>query len=318
MDLNNQVIQILNENKINKINEKIKYFQFEESNNKMKLYMKVKFIDNSKDNIKNYIYTNQLFDFYYFDNYYSQKFNYFQLQNYDNYYHFDTHNIKILLIQICSLLQELSKINELIKYYKNIYIIVSDLIKINYTDINDFNLFKKILAPIFFKLIIKKKLYSKYKNIKKIFTERQSIFLQLNKDNIVIDNIDETTFHYNYDKVLSSGEKIIDDILLELYTKNNSLLYYTNEYSLPVKFKKNLRADFFCIFIDKNKQVRKLIIEVNGEQHYHFTSFFNDSNLFLRDQIKKKYSNDNDIIFLEITYNQINKFSDIIHELFYL
>jgi hypothetical protein len=57
---------------------------------------------------------------------------------------------------------------------------------------------------------------------------------------------------------------------------------------------------------------------VNGEQHYHFNSFFNDSNLFLRDQIKKKYSNNNDIIFLEITYNQINKFYDIIHQLFYL
>ena len=35
MDLNNQVIQILNENKINKINEKIKYFEFEESKNKI-------------------------------------------------------------------------------------------------------------------------------------------------------------------------------------------------------------------------------------------------------------------------------------------
>ena len=325
MDLNSRIIKIINKNEIDIINEKINYNKFEKIKEEMKIHTKVQVdIDlKLKKELINYIYRNDKFNFAYFTNYYSQKLNNFNLQNierydkiYDiNYYIIQSENIKKILIEACSSLQELSKITQLLKHYDKINIIMNNLIKANYSNINDHNILKNILAPVFFKLKIKRELYSKYKMIKKIFNERESMIFNINKVYPIIDKIDEVQFNYNNDKILSSGEKIVDEHLLKLYEHTDSLLYYCNEYILPIKFKKNLRADFFCLIIDKNNKIKKLIIEVNGDQHYMLVHFYNNSNNDERDELKKKYCRENDIGFLEIKYNQLCEFPEIINQI---
>lgn len=106
----------------------------------------------------------------------------------------------------------------------------------------------------------------------------------------------------------SSGECTIFRILLELLKNNKSLLYFNGEYVLPVKFKNNLRADFFCLIIDKENKIKKVVIEIHGDQHYKFIPFFNNIHTNQRDIIKKEYCLKNNIIFLEVSYNKINMF----------
>jgi hypothetical protein len=76
---------------------------------------------------------------------------------------------------------------------------------------------------------------------------------------------------------------------------------------LPIKREKNLRCDFY-ILIKGSKSIRKVIIEVNGSQHYKMNVFFNDKSLEERDKMKKEYSEKNDIIYLEVTYDKIISF----------
>ena len=47
---------------------------------------------------------------------------------------------------------------------------------------------------------------------------------------------------------------------------------------------------------------------MNGSQHYKMNVFFNDKSLEERDKMKKEYSEKNDIIYLEVTYDKIISF----------
>ena len=150
MDLNSRIIKIINKNEIDIINEKINYNKFEKIKEEMKIHTKVQVdIDlKLKKELINYIYRNDKFNFAYFTNYYSQKLNNFNLQNierydkiYDiNYYIIQSENIKKILIEACSSLQELSKITQLLKHYDKINIIMNNLIKANYSNITPFSL----------------------------------------------------------------------------------------------------------------------------------------------------------------------------------
>jgi hypothetical protein len=223
-------------------------------------------------------------------------------------------NIFILNI----LFDEFNKLNAFYNYYNNKNKHIS-LIEISFDDYK-FNDIKKVLGSIFFKNIIIKKLYSQIKIIKQLFFKYQNLLNQIdNTFNIVEFNNTFTFYEYHYseDKIISSGETSIYNILNEIYIANPSLLYFKYDYVLPIKFIHKLRADFFCIFINKHKKIQKLIIEVNGEQHYSFNTFFNDKTLIIRDNIKKEFCKHNNIIFIELNYKQLNDFHSIISLLLY-
>ena len=112
-------------------------------------------------------------------------------------------------------------------------------------------------------------------------------------------------------KCPTNGEQIIIDHLNKLKLQD-CIFYYEYDKVLPIKFKNNLRADFFII----DKHYNYFIIEYDGIQNNNFTPFFNtnSSNFYkykLRDSIKNKYCKDNNIKLVRIDYKlntkQINK-----------
>ena len=326
-----ELISLIDEriNNKNNIFEKFNYDKFiskkEEINNKYKLSEDI----NIKNNFKKYIYSNDLFNYNKFNEYYINKINYLQIKKFNNLYKIDCiddfdildenfrkkigKNIFILNI----LFDELNKINRFYNYYnkKNKYI---SLIETTYENISDLNIMKKVLGCIFFKNIIMKELYSEMKIVKNLFLQYQNLLNELD------DRFDIKEFNnifkfndnnYSEDKIMSSGESYIYNLLNEIYKVNPSLIYFKYDYTLPIKFINKLRADFFCIFINKDKEVEKLIIEVNGEQHYTFNKFFNDKTLIIRDNIKKDFCKENNIEFIELKYNELKKLNNIINEL---
>ncbi len=100
----------------------------------------------------------------------------------------------------------------------------------------------------------------------------------------------------------SSYETIILNSLEELYS-NKQIYYFEWERILPVKFKNNLRADFFIVDINLNS----LVIEYD-DLHHSQVSYFNNTELKLqnqkkRDNIKTNYCIKNNIKLLRIPYN---------------
>lgn len=90
-------------------------------------------------------------------------------------------------------------------------------------------------------------------------------------------------------------------LLRQLFPNNTSfeevILKGSKRYNKP-----DLIADFFIVS-------HKIIIEINGEQHYEQNSFFHDSKLdFLdqkkRDRRKEEWSQINDIIYVELRFDE--------------
>jgi len=298
MNLDSCINEIINENKLNKINDEINLI------NKL-----LNFEFNNKESIvRKHLYSKNKFNFTLFNNYYSKKYIDYQLE----YLKLNDIRQEIILNRE----QFLKAKNILLHFYKKYYSIINKLIKIDFTKVNKHFILKKILAIFFFNKINNDKVYSKYKKIKDDFNICVSQFK--NKISFLTDfsltdfnDIFSNNFIYNSDKLMSSGEKYIYNKLIDLYMHNASLIYFYYEYVLPVKFKNNLRADFFCLIIDKNNQIKKVIIEINGDQHYTFIPFFNDIHLHQRDSIKKKFCIDNHIEIITFDYNNIYSFDNV-------
>jgi len=94
-------------------------------------------------------------------------------------------------------------------------------------------------------------------------------------------------------KKLNKPETIIYNYLLYLQNQNKSIILIIPQYTLPVKFKKNLYADFFII-IYNNKQIFPVIIEFDGIQHYTKNFFFQQDRIYC-DIIKNNFSIANSI-----------------------
>ena len=94
-------------------------------------------------------------------------------------------------------------------------------------------------------------------------------------------------------KKLSQYESIIYNYLLDLQQQNKNIILIIPQYTLPVKFKKNLYADFFMI-IYSNKQIFPVIIEFDGIQHYTKNLFFKQDQIYC-DLIKNNFSIANSI-----------------------
>ena len=91
-----------------------------------------------------------------------------------------------------------------------------------------------------------------------------------------------------------------------------------NDFTLPLYY---LEADFFVPA--KNKGAKDMIIEFHGEQHFHDIPFFYKNhkirNLALqrhRDEYLRRYCLENDILLLEIRYDQIKNISEILNKAF--
>ena len=94
-------------------------------------------------------------------------------------------------------------------------------------------------------------------------------------------------------KRLNSSETIIYQYLLNLQDKYKEIILIIPQYTLPVKFKKNLYADFFILmYIDQ--QIFPIIIEFDGIQHYTKNLFFNKEQTYC-DLIKNNFSIANSI-----------------------
>jgi hypothetical protein len=330
-----KLIELIDEKINNKYNhknilDKFNYHKFIDIKN----YLINKFnltedIDIKKD-FKLYVSSNDIFNYEKYNEYYNNKMKVLkiiQVNDLNNISSINDFNIldqdfrkkiakNIFILNI--LFDEFNKLNAFYNYYNNKNKHIS-LIEISFDDYK-FNDIKKVLGSIFFKNIIIKKLYSQIKIIKQLFFKYQNLLNQIdNTFNIVEFNNTFTFYNYHYseDKIMSSGETSIYNILNEIYIANPSLLYFKYDYVLPIKFIHKLRADFFCIFINKHKKIQKLIIEVNGEQHYSFNTFFNDKTLIIRDNIKKEFCKHNNIIFIELNYKQLNDFHSIISLLLY-
>jgi hypothetical protein len=109
---------------------------------------------------------------------------------------------------------------------------------------------------------------------------------------------------------ISKGEDEIEKYLI----KNN--IEYIREYKFDKCFNpktnKKLPFDFF---LPKQNQ----IIEYQGEQHYKKTGYFEKragglEGLQYRDNIKKQYCIDNNIIYLEISYLDLNNIKNILND----
>ena len=111
-------------------------------------------------------------------------------------------------------------------------------------------------------------------------------------------------------KNLSQPETIIYNYLLNLQNQNKNIILIIPQYTLPVKFKKNLYADFFII-IYTNKQLFPIIIEFDGLQHYTKNLFFHKDRIYC-DLIKNNFSIANSISI--IRGRNINIFKNTIQK----
>jgi len=289
---------------------------------------KINYIEKEKTNeLRIYIYKFDSFDYDIFRKFYLNKYKtynlvdceYFDKDNEFEFISVEDQKFKTLLIQTYTAMTELRKIcNILNNYHKNTHRIISKLIQIDYSDISDYNTLKKIMTCLFFKRANYESIYLTYKKLKDIFHKKEAKLKKINEENKLFEyKLNYSSYKYCSDDKASSGECIIFQILFELFKNNKSLIYFAGEYVLPVKFKNNLRADFFCLIVDKEHKIRKVVIEVHGDQHYNINSFFYNETLFERDNIKKDYCNNNHIIFFELPYHKLNgfkkEFVDILH-----
>lgn len=309
------------EYKIEQINEIINYVELENDKNNLKLNENIK----DKDIFKQYLFSDIDFDFELIKDYYIQKFNNYKFIDYhsftdDSDYIFKSVNdeqFKKLIMDNYFSNKQYYTLQYLLSYFHKKYIhIIRHLININFESINNYSILKKILATIHFKNNNNQIVYSLYKKFKSIFDKKITILKQINDTHKLFDKeFNFAKYYYQNDKKYSSGENIIFQKLLHIYKTNPHLLVFFSEYILPIKFIKNLRADFLCLIVGKNNSIRKVIIEINGEQHYKYNTFFNDKNLQKRDNIKKEFCKNNNIIFLVFDYNQFNQFDSVFNEL---
>jgi len=73
------------------------------------------------------------------------------------------------------------------------------------------------------------------------------------------------------------------------------------------------------LYIDFFLPERSLVIEVHGEQHYKFNPHFYKSKYEFtkakfRDELKKDFCNTNNLLFIELPFNEIKQWEQIIND----
>lgn len=92
-------------------------------------------------------------------------------------------------------------------------------------------------------------------------------------------------------KKINKPEQIIYDILLNFQKNikyNKHIILIIPQYTLPVKYKKNLYSDFF-VLIHHNNTIFPIIIEFDGDQHFKKHFFFSKQRIYA-DIIKNNFA----------------------------
>lgn len=103
------------------------------------------------------------------------------------------------------------------------------------------------------------------------------------------------------------------EVLTTEYLEANNIKYYAQYKFADCKYKQNLYFDFFLPDLN-------ICIEYNGLQHYQPCKLFGGEDAFkeqvIKDNIKRKYCNDNNIGLVEIpyTYNTKDKIKQYLDE----
>ena len=105
---------------------------------------------------------------------------------------------------------------------------------------------------------------------------------------------------------LNKPELTLFLILQQLQIKYSNIILIIPQYTLPVKYKKYLYADFFILIIHK-KQLFPIIIEFDGPQHLNKHFYFSKDRVY-SDIIKNNFSYANFISMIRC--NDVNTFHD--------
>lgn len=107
--------------------------------------------------------------------------------------------------------------------------------------------------------------------IYKLYNHRSNI---INKHNIIVQK-----------EKISKGENTILKILNSLIN-NKIILYYERQHTLPLKYIRNLRSDFYIL----DNQLVQYIIEYNGKQHYQYVKHYHKNHYNFLQYKKKDFS----------------------------
>jgi hypothetical protein len=195
---------------------------------------KINYVEKEKTNeLRKYLYNTDSFDYDIFRKFYLDKYKTYNLvdcEYFDKDDEFEFINVedkkfKTLLIQTYKSMTELRKIcNILNNYHKKTYTIISKLIQIDYSDISDYNILKKIMTCLFFKRGNNRLVYSLYKKIKDIFHKKEAKLKKINEEHNLFD-IELNYLIYKYctdDKKLICLESDFSSVSMPLICRSRS------------------------------------------------------------------------------------------------
>ena len=142
---------------------------------------------------------------------------------------------------------------------------------------------------------------------------RQNIIKLNSLKNYIINSSDDIDNKYKSYRTfnkpthrLNKPELTLFLILQQLQIKYSNIILIIPQYTLPVKYKKYLYADFFILIIHK-KQLFPIIIEFDGPQHLNKHFYFSKDRVY-SDIIKNNFSYANFISMIRC--NDVNTFHD--------
>lgn len=155
---------------------------------------------------------------------------------------------------------------------------------------------------------------SKQKIDLEFFNRQNIVKLNLLKNDIINNISDQKIKKYMSKRIfhkptkrLNSQETIIYQYLLNLQDKYKEIILIIPQYTLPVKFKKYLYADFFILLLHQ-EQLFPIIIEFDGTQHLNKHFYFSKDRVY-SDIIKNNFAYANFISMIRcydvITFNYI-------------
>lgn len=104
------------------------------------------------------------------------------------------------------------------------------------------------------------------------------------------------------------------ELTIQSYLDNNDIKYTREKTFDDLVYVNKLRMDFYIVYNNK-----KYCVEYHGEQHYEYCPWFHGTkdDFYERqekDRIKKKYCEDNNIIYIEIPHYEFNNIEHILNE----
>lgn len=154
-----------------------------------------------------------------------------------------------------------------------------------------------------------------FKNEVMVLKEKTLLLCNNLKEQVIISNIDNKQkklqiidiFYkkffekFNYTNINNQIENELYNGIIKHFIDNNSILFITQQMSLPVVFKNPLVSDIFVV-LNINEHLHFCVIEYDGPTHYDYkNSRFSKENIE-RDKIKNNFCIKNKISLCRISY----------------